>query len=639
MAPNPHIGSWRVQDRLGEGGMGAVYRVTDPDGAEYAMKLLPTSWTGDRDVADEIVAHARLLHPNICPLFDLGTVSEHDQPPDDYGLGSTFIVMKRAAGSLLEVLPLRNWAAVRGVLLQVLDGLAHAHARSVVHRDLKPSNILVEALDADVPEVQIADFGISVIFDGEVGRETGARLQRATGTPSYISPEQATGSWRELGPWTDIYALGCIAWELVCGRPPFLGTSVVATILQHQQAARPPLVPVFPVPPGLQGWIHQAMAVSRSRRFRRAPDAARALLALGDAPEEEAEAIPPGFEFEETLRWTHTLAPLETTLPRSAMPGAEPHDASESSGLALFDERPPIPRRWDRGGTAFEPPFAPSLLEVRRAPFVGREVERDILWGALRRTRSTDAPEVVIIAGPTGSGRTRLVEWLAERGRELGVAGRVWADFGDEEMGFAGMLRRTFYLWGVDDHDIEPYLRSIVPAAGDDDRLFDEDTATLARLVLRGAIADRGREFPALQRLFERIGNINLPLVCLDDVEGSADALAFVEFIVGQDSPACLVVATLDDRDADAAFLAAIESLVESDRVTRIDLDVLGERDHRQLVSRLLPLEPEALDLVTRKSLGRPGFVHRLLADWLDEGRLVPSAEGYRLAADPPSKT
>src|SRR5690606_15752040 len=109
---------------------------------------------------------------------------------------------------------------VRGVLLSILDALAHAHARGVVHRDIKPGNILLGGHDDLRPGVKLADFGLAR------GSEDFGEERSVAGTPVYMAPEQFRGAWRSFGPWTDLYSLGIVAWELVCGKPPYVDSNV-----------------------------------------------------------------------------------------------------------------------------------------------------------------------------------------------------------------------------------------------------------------------------------------------------------------------------------------------------------------------------------------------------------------------------
>src|SRR5262245_24170105 len=135
--------------------------------------------------------------------------------------GSPFLAMELAnVGSLREHATPVDYPSVRHLLLQLLDALAHAHARGVLHRDVKPGNVLIFEDDLGRRAVKLADFGLAHALgrcpvDGE--------LSATAGTPTYMAPEQHQGAWREFGPWTDLYALGCTAFRLVQGRPPFEG--------------------------------------------------------------------------------------------------------------------------------------------------------------------------------------------------------------------------------------------------------------------------------------------------------------------------------------------------------------------------------------------------------------------------------
>ncbi len=202
------LGKFSVVERIGSGAMGEVFRASTPRGESVAVKIIkPTgSIESEQQIDREVVSHARLLHPNLAVLLDIGTVADDDEPPTGFRVGCTYLVMQLAHATLVEELPLENWHDVKQVVLQILDGLACAHARSVIHRDLKPSNVLIVE-DEGERRAQIADFGISVIFDRAPDDKTAAELKQVTGTPAYMAPEQIHGAWHDYGPWTDLYAL------------------------------------------------------------------------------------------------------------------------------------------------------------------------------------------------------------------------------------------------------------------------------------------------------------------------------------------------------------------------------------------------------------------------------------------------
>jgi len=211
------VGPWRLTAPLGAGGMAVVWRAARADGAyvrQVALKLpqrLP--WRGDlaARLARERDILARLEHPHIARLYDAGV---------DNGL--PWLAMELVD----DAQPLTDWCDARSLglrervrlFLQVLDAVAHAHAALVLHRDLKPNNILVTGRG----QVKLLDFGIAKLLDEEQGRTADTQLTQFCGrllTPDYASPEQLRGE--PLTTASDVYALGVLLYELLCGERPY----------------------------------------------------------------------------------------------------------------------------------------------------------------------------------------------------------------------------------------------------------------------------------------------------------------------------------------------------------------------------------------------------------------------------------
>jgi serine/threonine protein kinase len=224
---NALAGRYEVERRLGRGGMATVFlgrSVTT--GQAVAIKVLRpelvVTLAADRFLR-EIEILGRLRHPNILPLLDSGasgTVVYHVSP---YASDGTLADRLQARGSL--ALP-ETVAIVR----QVADALEYAHARRVVHRDIKPANILFEG-----DRVLVCDFGVArAVLEAASDHISSSGL--IVGTPTYTSPEQAAGVTPDGR--TDLYALGCVVYEMLCGEPPFRGPTPQAVLAKH--AAQPP---------------------------------------------------------------------------------------------------------------------------------------------------------------------------------------------------------------------------------------------------------------------------------------------------------------------------------------------------------------------------------------------------------------
>ena len=264
-----------------------------------AIKLITEAEEGNetrrRSLRREVQAEAALSHPNIVTVFDFGHTDQRtaEGTQGHIPAQTPYIAMELAdVGSLADNFEIDTWARLRDTLYELLDALAYAHARDVVHRDLKPGNVLVQHTSTDDSKssavtFKLTDFGIAHALTP--ARDTSRIFAASAGTPYYMAPEQFEEQWRDFGPWTDLYALGCVAFELVDGRPPFLRERPVDIAYAHIEEDPPRLAPSFEVPEGLEAWIRRLLHKSPEGRFRRAADAAAVLAQL---PEPDAIGSP-----------------------------------------------------------------------------------------------------------------------------------------------------------------------------------------------------------------------------------------------------------------------------------------------------------------------------------------------------------
>src|SRR5713101_6627198 len=231
------LGSYRILEEIGRGGMGVIYRARHaPSQRVVALKRILNYHSDSRETLTrfqrEATAAASLDHPNILPIYDVGATDD----------GLPFFSMKFASGgSLLDSKESFRESPRRAVQLvaAVARAVAHAHSQGILHRDLKPGNILMDARG----EPMVSDFGLAKWLD--TASELTCTLT-VFGTPGYIAPEQAANAAADLTPATDIYSLGAILFELLSGRPPFLGEHAVAVLRQAAENDAPKLRSVVP---------------------------------------------------------------------------------------------------------------------------------------------------------------------------------------------------------------------------------------------------------------------------------------------------------------------------------------------------------------------------------------------------------
>ena len=258
-------GRYELGPRIERGGMATVYRATDTVlHRPVAVKVLAGTFARDGAFVERFEREgrnaARLSHPNVVRVFDAGSDG-----------GTHFIVMELVEGTTLARLiadraPLEPDRAAR-IAGDVAAALAAAHAEGIVHRDVKPANVLIAANGA----VKVADFGIARAADAASITQTGALL----GTAAYVSPEQAAGM--PATPRSDINALGCVLYEMLTGRPPFLAEAPIATLQRHLNEPVVPPSSVVPVPPSLDRLVVACLAKDPSERPASAADIRREL--------------------------------------------------------------------------------------------------------------------------------------------------------------------------------------------------------------------------------------------------------------------------------------------------------------------------------------------------------------------------
>jgi non-specific serine/threonine protein kinase len=351
-------GKYRIDALLGRGGMGEVYRATHLQlEREVAVKLIRADQVSDPAAFERFLREARMVarlrHPNVVTVYDYGVAA---------GVGA-YIVMEYLRGHSLraELRELKRLDAGRAleIIAQVCGAIVAAHAAGVLHRDIKPDNIFLEDGPRG-PAVKVLDFGLAKLAEGagSVG-EAVTKRGAVLGTPAYMAPEQCLG--READARTDVYALGCLLYEMLTGRAPFAAPTTAALLYMqvHERPERPgELVPE--IDPALEEVILRALAKEPEERPRTAESFARAL------------------GVREAANGPDTHSPIDVT----------------TGGGALLTGA--------LEGGAPGRRFGPTNLRHAVTRFVGRQREIAEVRERLAKTR------LVTLVGPGGIGKTRL---------------------------------------------------------------------------------------------------------------------------------------------------------------------------------------------------------------------------------------
>lgn len=325
---------YELLETIGRGGMAEVFRARDQRlGRQVAVKVLAAHLLQDagavRQLQREARAAAALRHPGLVPVYDTGSDG-----------GAHYIVMELVEGpTLAQVLaaggPLESSRAVT-VISAVAAAVQAAHERGIVHRDLKPSNVLFDADD----RVRVTDFGIA---HAVTGTSTATATAMLAGSAPYLAPEQARGE--EPRPTADVYALGCLLFETLTGRPPFAGPTVVAVIAAHLHQD-PPVPSTFrpEIPAALDATVTRAMAKQPAQRQADAGMLAEELSGTADPSRSSAAAATVALPAVARNADVAATARMDQAGDRDAIAPAPRDVGSRGSGAS--------PWRWAVGGAA-----------------------------------------------------------------------------------------------------------------------------------------------------------------------------------------------------------------------------------------------------------------------------------------------
>ncbi|MEE2830407.1 MAG: protein kinase, partial [Myxococcota bacterium] len=607
-APILRLGPFILEEPIGRGGMGEVWRGRHhAQPVPVAVKVITDAAALDPGVRrafdNEVRSVARLDHPGIVQVLDYGTIDSEAAHRGQGRLveGSPFLAMELLSGGCLDtaVVP-TSWDELREILRPLLAALAHAHSRGLVHRDLTPGNILFAGTPGSREGLRITDFGIAhaLVRDEENEDEDD---DSSSGTVAYMSPEQLHGRWRDHGPWTDLYAVGCIAWELATGRRPVEGDTVYSVIFARLNGELAPFEARLDLPPRFEDWVRRLLERDPRDRFRAAADAAFALDELRGAP--------------------------------------------------VFGP-PPLPTSWasvarEQRAESLPLDVGLGLHGLRSMPALGREAQLDCLWTALREVWARATPRLVILRGSGQSGKSHLARLFCERAAEVGGASvlRVVHDrMPSLRSGVDAMVRSGLCVEGLDrgrltarvdevlsrESVTDPWeIGALVQLLAPTDEVPEDGEQPVVRF---GVPRERNM---VVQRFLKRRASERPLILVLEDLQWGSESLSLVAQLLAEPAAALgavLVVATVDslELEKDPVTAGIFGDLLAQPGSEEVEVPPLDDESIVSLARKHLGLSETLARQVSERAAGNPSFAVQLVGDWVHRGLLQPTPEGLQ---------
>jgi tetratricopeptide (TPR) repeat protein len=564
------LGRYQIQELLGAGGMGAVYRARDTSlGRDVAIKV-PAATTDDeiagRQLMHEARAAAALDHPNICTIHE---VAEADR--------RWFIVMQHVEGETVAARMAKRRLSsqqVVAVATEVAGALAYAHRRGIVHRDIKPQNIMLTSTE----HVKVLDFGLARITPSAGDeRSTIAALSvsdAVAGTVPYMSPEQLRGE--PLDGRSDIFSFGTLLYELANGEHPFAGSTAADTIAailmrEPRTIAEPQLVP-----PVLRRVLRKCLEKDKSQRYQ---------------------------------------------------------SMDEVVADLVRDDRPGQLRAFDDLASAGAPlPLPPAIGGVTSATgFIGRDGELSTMTAAWERA-TQGSLALILVGGDPGIGKTRLCTEFARTCFEQG--GTVLVGRCDEQtlvpyQPFVEAL--TWYSRTCPEPDLLAHLSAA--GGGAELGSFIPDLARrVPDLPRPGLMNPEGQRFRLLETVSALLAAVSASrptLVVFEDLHwADQPTLLMLRHLVRSATPARLcVLGTFREAEVDSThpLAATLADLRREGNVTRLSLGGLGRDGVRGILESVAggKAPPQLVELMTESTGGNPFFVGEMSRHLLETGALT----------------
>ena len=687
------LGPFELLKQIGRGGMCEVWEGRHrTQEVPVAVKIIrQAKWIEEEHFVsfeEEARSLARLQHPSIVTIYDCGEIPEETERISKGSLpeGCPYLVMELAETSLAGFCGKLPFQILVHFLYTLLDALAYAHARGMIHRDIKPANVLFWK---DEGYVKLSDFGVVHSLEKEDAEEEDGTL---IGTKAYMAPEQFRGTWRDFGPWTDLYALGCTAYALLTGEPPFGAKgSMWQMMLDHTTAPVPKLPKHMKVKEGFEGWLLKLLQKEPGHRFQHAREASLALRNImeGESLEMQgsishlpgmlpsssertgmflAELMDLAVEMADSSDTdpggsdTLNLGPKDTQREKVDWSQDNPEAPLEITDLEtrrFADTKPsmesfaplPIPEGWRKSRASHQRLLLDGvglgLYSIRSMPLIGREQQKEKLWEVLRGAHERRETQLVLLEGEAGSGKSSLARWLCESASELGVAHAMKATHnpragsGD---GLEVMLARHLRCLGLNREKLLERLQLVLTREGIHSTELPQALMHLLLPTLSDESAESGysyfssmtERYTALVQFIQGVTHKRSMIIWLDNIQWGFGSLHFAHHLmkIQQHTPVPLILLLTARSEALEQFETCtqmLDELMEMPNTTRIGLPHLSKKEHRDLVRNLLGLEKRLARQVEKRSAGNPLFAIQLVDDWVRRGLLELSPRGFRL--------
>ncbi len=640
------LGGFTIGEVIASGGFATVYLgVHNVYGTQAAVKVLHAVNDGDfhelnRDFIQEIQAVASLNHPRITSIYDYGSSVIKGQRV-------LWLAMELVKGGTVKSkISNVQWGELSQILLDVLDGLGHAHARRLIHLDIKPRNLLY---DASSNRIKLTDFGLMRSF--EYDALTHSTETEIVGTPYYMAPEQIRCDLLAYGPWTDLYAVGCLAWEMMCGKPPYQG-DYTTVFQQHLAGVLPEFNPKMPVPHQVIVWLKRLLNPNINERYQHVSQAVEDLnrLLIGDSlgdvhtlnstvPTESVDA----WDDLPTAAFGEVLHTVDTDLGDTTL---ELPSASKGHGVVGYTTEqvyPTLPNNWRRKKEASlnKQGIGLKLFQMQTRRVIGRDRVRDSMWNWCLAAFVHRSPRLVMLEGASGVGKNTLATWLAHRADELGGAQWLSVAFDGSQNNrslFGHTIGQALRVVHLPTSEALQRIEGILSQM-DCDGITAKDLMNLCFNV--GGFAEL--EFDVwssiLIQYLVTLSKVRPIVLVLQGCQYEPQLAQLLHRILEykKDFPICVVgTITFSAVQFDKKIPLLFQSIHEHSRSTLLQVEALSSTEFSIFLQELLELDRESAATLEQFSHGNPDIAVQILNIWVQKGYLNITSSGFRLSDQAP---